>query len=465
MAPNERGTFLLISFAFAPMNVVGSLRSYRWCRYLPPRGWTPRVITAFPLEGVTKDNSLLKQVPTSVRISRTPFLDPIEIYQRIRKWVTLSENMALSENASSTSCKPTGSGVSEPRKLSKRLKSVIIGSLTTPDHLVSWILFAVIEGIRVLSKEKKIEFILTTSPPHSSQLAGTILSKIFRKPHIVDLRDPWNDIYWGDYGAFRSRLELAMERIVISHASKVISSTESYTKLLQKRFSNLQAGKFETITNCFESEKFENVESKPTGKFTMCYLGIFYPFYEPYTYFEALSKWLCDSPAARGEVEMVIVGDGDPTTRTVIRKWGLEDVVSITGRLSHEEAIKVAKSSDLLLLLLGTDKKAPPGCVPSKLFEYLACGRRILAHVPEGEAASIIRKTGSGYVITTNNVDQMIEVIAKEYEAKNENQSAERSDVDMHKSEIFKYNSEYSIQKMIGIFEDVRRENLIDNRL
>ena len=40
--------FLIISYAFPPTNVVGALRPYRLCRYLPQYGWEPTVLTSRP---------------------------------------------------------------------------------------------------------------------------------------------------------------------------------------------------------------------------------------------------------------------------------------------------------------------------------------------------------------------------------------------------------------------------------
>jgi len=425
------------------------------CRYLPAEGWTPRVITTQPMAGVAQDQSLLEGIPAAVKVDRTIFFEPFFFYRSLKKRLGLVNSS------------PTGAGEALPspdtgrsenrrqRSLMKKIKLTIVGILSTPDHLVFWVPFAVMRGIRVLLRERDIKFVLTTSPPHSSQLAGAILSRLFGKPHIVDLRDPWNDIYWGDYGRLRSRIELLLETAVIRHASKVMSSTESYTKLLQERFKKADSGKFVTLTNCYEREKFDRIAAEVRPKFTMCYLGIFYPFYNPYTFFEALAQWLEEAPAHRTETELVIVGDGDEVTRDVIQELRLGDVATVTGRVPHDEAIRLARSADLLLLLLGVDEKAPPGCIPSKLFEYLACGKPILAHVPEGEAAAIVRQTRAGYVITTDDVSEMKRALDREYSRKKAPDGLRSHRARRRDDEIFKYSSDYSVRKMTEFFASV----------
>jgi hypothetical protein len=53
----------------------------------------------------------------------------------------------------------------------------------------------------------------------------------------------------------------------------------------------------------------------------------------------------------------------------------------------------------MLLLILHADK-ANPGCVPGKLYEYMAARRPIMAIIPaEFEAARLIRETSAGVTV------------------------------------------------------------------
>ena len=413
------------------------------------------MITTYPWKGFSPDHSLLKAVPSCVKINRTKFFSAISLYQQVRKLVSQTPSGCHEDKATAAHSRSTQDGQNFLHDMLSRLKKSLLGLVSTPDHLVFWVFSVLAKGIEILLREKDIRFIMTTSPPHSSQLAGSLLSLIFNKPHIVDLRDPWNDIYWGDYSRFRSRFEVLLESIVISKAAKVISSTETYSQLLRNRFKNMKPDKFETITNSFQPDKFQRTHSKQNTRFTMCYLGIFYGMYEPYTFFTALAKWLDDFPEARPETEVIIVGAGDSTTTRVIDSCSLTDVVSITGRLPHEQAIQIAKSSDLLLLLLGVNEKVPPGCLPSKLFEYLACGKPILAHVPEGEAASVIRKTKTGYIVNSDNISEMVNIIKREYNRKKNKQPLPKHKFNPDQNEIWKYSSEYTTARLVKIFESI----------
>jgi glycosyltransferase involved in cell wall biosynthesis len=71
----------------------------------------------------------------------------------------------------------------------------------------------------------------------------------------------------------------------------------------------------------------------------------------------------------------------------------------VTPHLAHEDAIRLCREADVLLLAMGDTHLTPQGWLPSKLFEYLACGRPVLANTVEGEAAALLRAAGADLAI------------------------------------------------------------------
>jgi glycosyltransferase involved in cell wall biosynthesis len=448
--------YLLISMAFPPKGAVGALRTYRLCRYLPQMGWLPEVITTRPWGITNRDSTLLDEIPGEVRVHRTRFFDPLLAYQR--RWgrkgceapATIVPPVGASEHG-----RDLGSSGRQHRPFIGRLKRILIGMVSTPDHMIFWNLNLFVRGFRILWKNRSFEFILTSTPPHSSLLSGALLGRLFSIPHIVDLRDPWCGRYEGERSWLRNLVERTLEKWVVRHARMVISSTEFYNRTIRERFPECDPGKFVWITNCFEPEKFDRIEARQTDKFTICYLGIFYPANNPYPFFRALRQWLGANPGIRPDVELCLVGSGDPVTIQVIRDHGLEDVVRITGRVAHEKAIEETKSSDLLLLLMGVEARVSPGWVPAKLYEYLACRKPILAFGPEGEALSIVRRTGTGYTVTSDDTSGFIEILDREYRSKRGTAAGVREAPAVLASEMEKYSSEYTNQRFIEVFQAV----------
>lgn len=266
-----------------------------------------------------------------------------------------------------------------------------------------------------MKRNNNFKLIITTSPPHSSHIFGALLAKTFGLPHIMDLRDPWTDINRGYKTPFRNWLEKKLESFTVHSSEYVISSTDTYTCLLRSRYTKLSSDRFLTINNSYEEEKFESVVEEPSERFVIAYLGIFYPMRNPYCFFYALREWLEKHPGRQKDVEFRIIGASDPTTDKMVESLGLSELTVITGRVPHEKAIQLTKSSDLLLLATGTGPATPRGWIPSKLFEYLACRKPILANIPEGDASEIIRKTKTGYVVSNENVIEMVKILSREY--------------------------------------------------
>lgn len=446
--------FLLISYAFPPMGVVGSIRPYKICRYLPSRGWMPVVLTSYPRQGLHLDHTLLEKIPGEVRIYRAKYINVVQSYQKLKeRWLERRGGQDASERllpmfASKVDKEATFS-------LKGKLKKAFLGFFSTPDHQVFWNISVLKTGTRILRRNRDIRLIMTTSPPHSSQMGGALLANIFHKPYIVDFRDPWWDIAKNRCGCVRSWLEKKLESIIIRGAEFVVSSTESYSRELAERHRSIGKDKFITIRNSFEPELFEQIGAKERKKFTLCYLGILYPEYNPYVFFEALAEWVTNDSFVRGNTEVLLVGTSDPVTAGFIRKFGIEDVVKILPRMPHREAISQAKSSDMLLLLLGCDKKVPKGCVPSKLYEYLGCKRPILALVPEGEAANIVRQTQTGYMVTSSNKAKIKEILAREFNRKWQARGKSENNFELDELEIEKYTTEHAMDQFAKLFNSI----------
>ena len=80
-----------------------------------------------------------------------------------------------------------------------------------------------------------IRHVITTSPPHSTQLIGLKIKKKFPGiKWIADLRDPWTDIYYYNqfYPTFLSKaIDSGFERKVLEKADKIITVGESLKEL------------------------------------------------------------------------------------------------------------------------------------------------------------------------------------------------------------------------------------------
>ena len=101
-----------------------------------------------------------------------------------------------------------------------------------------------------------------------------------------------------------------------------------------------------------------------------------------------------------------------------IQEQGLEDVVMTPGIIQKEKLIPKLKGADVLLLIIGYDQQSR-GTVTSKIFEYMACKRPILALIPEGDAADILTNYEQAFVISSENLVALEEYLTHAYSSSN----------------------------------------------
>jgi glycosyltransferase involved in cell wall biosynthesis len=95
-------------------------------------------------------------------------------------------------------------------------------------------------------------------------------------------------------------------------------------------------------------------------------------------------------------IELLIAGNLTATEQSVIESATIADMVTTVGIVPYHESLQHQVDADVLLLLV------PPGAVSStttKLFEYLATGRPILALSAQSAAADLIRELDAGVVV------------------------------------------------------------------
>ena len=108
------------------------------------------------------------------------------------------------------------------------------------------------------------------------------------------------------------------------------------------------------------------------GRFVVGWVGGFRPFHG----LEAVPEIARGLRSSLPGAVLCLVGTGPLRERVREQIKGLEDVVRIHGPVAHSEVPRWLRSFDACLLLAGT---GPFHYSPLKLYEYLACGRPVVA--------------------------------------------------------------------------------------
>ena len=445
---------LIIAYAFPPLSVAGTFRPLRFAKYLPKFGWSPTIITVKGRNDIPRDESLLKEVPKEITVFRARTFEP-------HTFGMLSQKDAAKKGSSMTNMPlPVLRICAHNKKKDISLKKAISflnNVISIPDPSIYWVPSVILRGI-MIHFDRPYQAIITTSPPHSSHLAGLCLSRLLKKPWIADFRDPWVDnvYFYRDKGGMRTSIEKWLEKLVVTNANVVVPNTSSNRKKLLTRYGSfLPRSKFVTITNGFDKKYIEAINYRPFDKFTICHTGTFYPVLEPYFFFEAFANWLNhhkNKKALRNSTQVLLVGSQNTEIKNFVHKLDLQDCVYFVPRVSHIEALSLAKAADLLLVNLGFKKEAS-GWIPLKIYDYLGCRCPILGLLPHaGAAANLIRSTNTGYVVSHPDHQAVCNILDKAYsEYKNQSNNTPFSP---NETELNKYEIHTLTEKLAKLLDD-----------
>lgn len=373
---------LFLSYYFPPMGMGGVQRSAKFVKYLPDFGWNPVVLTVKDVRYHGHDRSLEVDVANR-RILRTESLDPLRLAFRLG-----------------------GAG-----RTSGDVRSASAGFFTravmpwifVPDSKVGWIPFTSLAGIRLAASER-IHAVFTTSPPHSSHLAGAWLKRRLGIPWVADFRDSWNrEAFDRVPTQAHRRMNEFLLRLVLKHADRVTGISGPILEDMRCLVSR-PAGDLIRVPNGYDPDDFRGFRREPSKRFRVTYCGTANAVHSPADFLAAAGTALKREPRLRNSLEIRFVGavsgldlDG------MIRGNGLGGLVTRTGYVPHAESVRHLAKSDVLLLVL--PKESSPSVVTGKIFEYLASGLPILGVVPPGEAAEIIERSGRGSVVHPADAD------------------------------------------------------------
>jgi glycosyltransferase involved in cell wall biosynthesis len=362
---------LIIAFYFPPLAGGGVQRPLKFVKYLPDFGWQPMVLTIKPecIKSYVRDESLLKEIDSSVAIHRTFYLD----FTRLPLFRGAPARLFF-----------------EPFR----------NRMLIPSNEVSWNYWAFRRASAIIEQEKP-SAVLTTSPPHSVQMLGLKIKRTFGLPWVIDLRDEWTtDPYlqdnWDGLPTHRQRIEMEMERNCFHNADRLIA----ISPLMRERIillTQTDRDKIAIIHNGYDESDFAGYinEIPPKGdRFRILLMG-------------NLSLQRVTEKMVRCVENLIDGGQIDPD-RLVIDVLTQSDRKHITRYIrggsmsvfrfhsykSHAETIDFLSQHHVFMLLITGGARS---VISGRLFEYLRGNRPIIGFIPgDGEAAAIIKSTATG---------------------------------------------------------------------
>ncbi len=466
---DSRKKILLVATDFPPNPSVGRLRTVKFAKYLPGTGWEPQVIAPAYRYFFGRDERLLQEIPKDCPVHRAFFPALLEIaacliggrssartVQEIEPSTIVTARFTDKNRISINFHTLFKSFLMAPLKLWRQMVSRY---LFIPDPFVLWIPFALLKAFQIHSRER-FDVLFTSIPAPSLIIMGYIMKSTTGVKWVIDYRDLWNgDHTRENLSLWRQAVERYLERLIAKKADLIIATSESKVNYLKRFLNRRNSMRFQCITNGFDPEDFPDFDKESSKKnknlLKLVYTGRLYRTLSAVPFIEALGQAVKEVPSLKWGMRVHFIGDVAPLERdrmnSVIDDYDITQVVDFTRYVTYSQALVYQLKADALLLLMNHARNAD-GVIPTKVFEYLGAGRPILAVVPPGDAARIVRQTGRGLTVAPDDIGGIKRAILKLYSLFRESKLWETFQ-DNHHADL--YTRRNLTEKLARLIEDL----------
>jgi len=387
---------LYITYYWPPAGGAGVQRSLKFVKHLPEFGIEPTVITVDENEGAYPvfDNTLAEEIPAGVRVFRTSTSEPFEYYKKLTGKKEI----------------PYGGFANEKKSgLIQKLFKFLRGNLFIPDARVGWNKHALRKCAELL-KTEQFDAVITSSPPHSTQLIGMELQKKYGLRWIADLRDPWTDIYYYkdlNHTLLAKKMDASYEKQVIEKADALLVTSDDTKRLFLNKPAEVAENKINVLPNGFDEADFQFDSEPPQDMFCLTYTGTITDTYNIKTFLEAFSENARRHPEVNFKLRFV--GKVSQEVKDQIREANLLYCAEFIPFVPHLESIQYLMRATVLLMAI-PDVENNFCILPGKIFEYLASNKQIICIGPvHSDADRIIDECGAGRMFQYDTYDLMLD--------------------------------------------------------
>lgn len=337
------------------------------------------------------DEKLLTKIDGRIKVHRVSAWNPFKLIKKFFRRHIPPQGFSAPE----TSMKDVN--------LLTRLRS----NLFIPDPRRTWNSKAVKKALEIISSEG-IKTIVTTSPPHSTQLIGLKIVQSIDVKWIADFRDPWTDIfYYGRLGHSKisSWIDRRCESRVLSRADAILTVTWGFQDLLHRKVPHRERSCFHVIPNGIDGALAKANPAEFKRHVRVVYTGMLGDTYGVESFLEAVEF---QNNKMQNEV---ISCEFYGTVSNDLRKSLNErfSFVHFKGIKPMEQMPQIQESADALFL------SGPVGyesIIPGKLFEYIRASRPILyLGNPNSDVMRVLNETQSGSLLDRSKPEAYAQIL------------------------------------------------------
>ena len=215
-----------------------------------------------------------------------------------------------------------------------------------------------------------------------------IWARLFRVPYVTEAHGVIEvEATLHDRSRFYIRLLKLAERLACVLATRVICVASTIRDELAARY-HVDDSKLVVISNGANTDIFRPLDKTQCRRrlglehdaYYVGFVGTFLPWHELDTLLEAARRV---KEQSYSHIKFLLVGEGTqkPALMSKVREYGLERHVQFTGRAPYELVPIHMNAFDVCYISIENYRG---GVSPLKLYEYLACGRPVIAGRVEG---------------------------------------------------------------------------------
>jgi glycosyltransferase involved in cell wall biosynthesis len=299
-------------------------------------------------------------------------------------------------------------------------------------RLLSFISFSISSALALLSMPRP-DIIVASSPPIFPMISTLVTARLRKLPFVLEVRDLW-PASAVEMGILHNRFLIAimmwMERRLYSSANKIIALTQGIRDDICKR--GWPSGKVETITcgvdiaTLFPDRELGETLRRKLGwqnKKVILYFGALGEANNIPVILRAARR-----TQSHPDLLWVLVGDG--MNKSVISR-DIEHTsatnVLLLGAVPKSDARAYINAADICLVTL-MDIVLFDGAIPTKLIDYMACGKRVVAGL-RGEAKQILEEASAGRTFAPNDDEQLAKLVLEMLDEAVDKDAAEQRSV------------------------------------
>lgn len=384
---NSKQNILIISYYFAPRNVIGAVRSTKIAKYLQRDGYNVDVITL-----KCDDENIDGILENDINGINVYYLEHSKTYMYLKTHILdkylKRKNILQKEEKESSKSKD---------KFKTMIKTLINFALSIYQS-IDFNMKAK-KVIKELLKEKKYTSIYCTYGPLPNLFViRWMMHKYSNEKYVIDFRDPVT-INGSKNNKWMTRYFNKLVSYIVNKSDCSIGVTNGISNYL----TDISKKEAITIYNGFDKEDIKEIiiDKSKNKKIEFSYTGSLYRGKRDLSIlFKCIDRIINEGIVNIEDVSFNYAGEEINELLFQTQKYKLEEIVSYKGNLTRRESLTMQMNSDICIVCTWNNKDEL-GVIPGKLYETMMIKNPVIGIVcgdtTNSEIKSIIEKNNLGF--------------------------------------------------------------------